>query len=150
MKYIIKCKKGYIKKLTPVTEYTDDISEAGQWGFPDPAEITANEAGGIVIPIHSPELIMYIKNRDEKLKALEEQVKNYEDLICCYKTIERLRESVDKVNHHQDAKTIQVNCEVCGKTFTAKVADRKRGWARCCCKSCAAFLRENPYKKQKR
>lgn len=30
----------------------------------------------------------------------------------------------------------------CGKTFTAKKADIKRGWASCCSKSCAAFARE--------
>ena len=30
----------------------------------------------------------------------------------------------------------------CGKSFTAKSADVKRGWARCCCKSHAAHARE--------
>ena len=30
----------------------------------------------------------------------------------------------------------------CGKSFSAKVADRKRGWARFCSKSCAAWARE--------
>jgi len=30
----------------------------------------------------------------------------------------------------------------CKKEFTAKKADRKRGWARCCGKSCAAWTRE--------
>lgn len=30
----------------------------------------------------------------------------------------------------------------CGAMFTAKVADRKRGWARSCSKSCAAKRRE--------
>lgn len=30
----------------------------------------------------------------------------------------------------------------CGKTFTAKKADVKRGWAKCCSKSCAAIARE--------
>lgn len=33
---------------------------------------------------------------------------------------------------------IKVNCDVCKNEFMAKVADRKRGWARCCSKSCAA------------
>ena len=30
----------------------------------------------------------------------------------------------------------------CGKTFTARKADIKRGWAKCCSKSCAAIARE--------
>lgn len=30
----------------------------------------------------------------------------------------------------------------CGKEFEAKAADRKRGWAKCCSKACAAFMRE--------
>lgn len=30
----------------------------------------------------------------------------------------------------------------CGIVFTAKVADRKRGWATHCSKSCAAWTRE--------
>ena len=29
-------------------------------------------------------------------------------------------------------------CVVCGDEFEAKLADRKRGWAKCCSKSCAA------------
>lgn len=34
-------------------------------------------------------------------------------------------------------KTVEVKC-VCGCVFTARVADRKRGWAKSCSKSCAA------------
>ncbi len=34
-------------------------------------------------------------------------------------------------------KTVEVKCH-CGDTFTARVADRKRGWAKSCSKSCAA------------
>lgn len=30
----------------------------------------------------------------------------------------------------------------CKKEFEAKAADVKRGWARCCCKSCASWKRE--------
>lgn len=30
----------------------------------------------------------------------------------------------------------------CGVSFLARVADRKRGWARHCSKSCAAWMRE--------
>lgn len=30
------------------------------------------------------------------------------------------------------------NCISCGKEFSARIADRKRGWARSCSKSCAA------------
>ena len=39
-------------------------------------------------------------------------------------------------------KTVEVECN-CGKTFTARVADRKRGWAKSCSKSCAAKRRDN-------
>lgn len=34
--------------------------------------------------------------------------------------------------------TVECKCQ-CGKMFTARVADRKRGWARSCSKSCAAI-----------
>ena len=34
-------------------------------------------------------------------------------------------------------KTVEVKCK-CGDTFTARVADRKRGWGRYCSKSCKA------------
>lgn len=34
-------------------------------------------------------------------------------------------------------KTVECKCH-CGATFTARVADRKRGWAKSCSKSCAA------------
>lgn len=34
------------------------------------------------------------------------------------------------------------SCETCGKPFIAKTADRARGWARCCGKSCSAKKRE--------
>ena len=33
---------------------------------------------------------------------------------------------------------IQVNCQYCTKTFTARQADRNRGWAKYCSKSCKA------------
>ncbi|WP_317915040.1 hypothetical protein [Cupriavidus sp. TKC] len=39
------------------------------------------------------------------------------------------------------SQTCQCKCKVCKKEFTAKVADRKRGWAKCCSKSCAAIRR---------
>jgi hypothetical protein len=39
------------------------------------------------------------------------------------------------------SKTKEYACH-CGKMFIAKVADRKRGWARSCSKSCAANKRE--------
>lgn len=35
--------------------------------------------------------------------------------------------------------TCEVNCDRCKKGFTARVADRKRGWARFCSKSCKAI-----------
>lgn len=34
--------------------------------------------------------------------------------------------------------TVEVKC-ACGTSFTARVADRKRGWAKSCSKSCAAI-----------
>lgn len=32
----------------------------------------------------------------------------------------------------------QYKCQQCGSTFTARTADRARGWARFCSKSCKA------------
>lgn len=34
------------------------------------------------------------------------------------------------------------NCKCCGKPFVARVADRARGWARFCSKSCKAAKQE--------
>lgn len=39
------------------------------------------------------------------------------------------------------AATVEVTCG-CGARFTARTADRARGWARSCSKSCAAKRRE--------
>lgn len=39
--------------------------------------------------------------------------------------------------------TINVKCTRCGDDFTARVADRKRGWAKFCSKSCKAKEQEN-------
>jgi hypothetical protein len=33
-------------------------------------------------------------------------------------------------------------CKSCGEDFTARTADRKRGWARFCSKSCKASAQE--------
>lgn len=38
--------------------------------------------------------------------------------------------------------TGQFKCQRCGATFTARIADRARGWAKSCSKSCAANVRE--------
>lgn len=40
--------------------------------------------------------------------------------------------------------TVKVNCQnpKCRAQFEARVADRKRGWARYCCKSCKAQHQE--------
>jgi len=35
-------------------------------------------------------------------------------------------------------KTIEVKCKNCNELFTARVADRKRGWGKFCSKSCKA------------
>ena len=35
-------------------------------------------------------------------------------------------------------RTATYECQCCGNGFTARVADRKRGWARFCSKSCKA------------
>ncbi|MBV4536900.1 hypothetical protein [Pseudomonas urmiensis] len=40
------------------------------------------------------------------------------------------------------ASTVQVACQWCRKAFTARTADRKRGWARFCSKSCKASKQE--------
>lgn len=40
------------------------------------------------------------------------------------------------------ASTAQYNCERCCKVFTARTADRNRGWARFCSKSCKASEQE--------
>ena len=40
------------------------------------------------------------------------------------------------------AATVEVACLCCKKPFTARVADRKRGWARFCSKSCKAIKQE--------
>lgn len=47
------------------------------------------------------------------------------------------------------AATASYNCVNCGGQFTARVADRKRGWARYCSKSCKATKqtqRRGPHK----
>ncbi len=33
-------------------------------------------------------------------------------------------------------------CESCGNHFDARQTDRRRGWAKCCSKKCAAIRRE--------
>ena len=40
------------------------------------------------------------------------------------------------------ASTAQYKCQCCGDLFTARTADRKRGWARFCSKSCKAVKQE--------
>lgn len=35
--------------------------------------------------------------------------------------------------------TVTVNCKCCGEAFVARVADRNRGWAKFCSKSCKAI-----------
>ncbi len=38
--------------------------------------------------------------------------------------------------HPANAATVQVKCQRCQQPFTARVADRKRGWGKFCSKSC--------------
>ena len=40
------------------------------------------------------------------------------------------------------ASTATYSCRRCGKSFTARVADRNRGWALFCSKSCKASEQE--------
>lgn len=40
------------------------------------------------------------------------------------------------------ATTVEVKCEWCKGTFNARIADRKRGWAKFCSKSCKASEQE--------
>lgn len=37
---------------------------------------------------------------------------------------------------------IKRKCDNCGKEYNADIRNLRRGWGRCCCKSCAAQLRE--------
>ena len=39
--------------------------------------------------------------------------------------------------------TVEVKCGRCKTLFTARVADRKRGWGKFCSKSCKAIKQEN-------
>jgi hypothetical protein len=41
--------------------------------------------------------------------------------------------------HPENAATVVVNCQRCKQPFTARVADRKRGWGKFCSKSCKAI-----------
>lgn len=41
--------------------------------------------------------------------------------------------------HPIGAKTVVVNCQRCKQPFTARVADRARGWGKFCSKSCKAI-----------
>ena len=52
------------------------------------------------------------------------------------------RSGVEKKHYQPRGKTVQCKCLDCGNEFTARVADRKRGWAKCCSKSCAASLKD--------
>ncbi|MCU1758751.1 hypothetical protein NTD84_03320 [Pseudomonas sp. 14P_8.1_Bac3] len=38
--------------------------------------------------------------------------------------------------------TVEVSCAWCKGTFSARIADRKRGWAKFCSKSCKAKKQE--------
>lgn len=49
---------------------------------------------------------------------------------------------MSSAKHTSEGSFVEKNCAWCGKIFVAKKADVKRGWARCCSKSCAASLRE--------
>lgn len=42
-------------------------------------------------------------------------------------------------NHPPNAATVVVKCQRCKQPFTARVADRKRGWGKFCSKSCKAI-----------
>ncbi|HEX8418974.1 MAG TPA: hypothetical protein VF638_03065 [Sphingomonas sp.] len=41
--------------------------------------------------------------------------------------------------HPEGAKTVQVKCARCSTPFTARTADRARGWGKFCSKSCKAI-----------
>lgn len=47
-----------------------------------------------------------------------------------------------KRNPADTAQKAQYKCARCGGLFLARVADRKRGWARFCSKSCKAVKQE--------
>tara|TARA_X000001388_G_scaffold12059_1_gene7226 strand:- start:492 stop:824 length:333 start_codon:yes stop_codon:yes gene_type:complete len=50
---------------------------------------------------------------------------------------------VQKSTHEIRGAKIEVNCLTCKSKFTARVADRKRGWAKYCSKSCKAKKQTN-------
>lgn len=41
--------------------------------------------------------------------------------------------------HPAGAATVEVKCQRCKRPFTARVADRQRGWGKFCSKSCKAI-----------
>ena len=43
--------------------------------------------------------------------------------------------------------TVEVRCAWCEQPFTARIADRKRGWAKCCSKACKASKQQFGYNK---
>lgn len=47
---------------------------------------------------------------------------------------------LEQSNRKSNGKTVTVRCKVCNIEFSARIADRRRGWAKCCSKSCAAKL----------
>ena len=51
------------------------------------------------------------------------------------------------VNKQTRGAKVEVSCKCCGEKFMARVADRKRGWAKFCSKSCKAKIQhiKKPY-----
>lgn len=45
--------------------------------------------------------------------------------------------------------TFECEARGCNKKFEARIADRNRGWARCCSRACASMLRETNFAKAK-
>lgn len=71
--------------------------------------------------------------RRSEAAARKRLIKNEVD-----KQLKKLGVTTEKKKETGGAK-IEVSCLCCGNKFTARVADRKRGWAKFCSKSCKAI-----------
>lgn len=78
----------------------------------------------------------------QELSTLVEATNN------AFKASEKLQETIPiivetpKTISKQSGSTVTVNCKTCDSPFTARVADRKRGWAIYCSKRCKAKMQK--------
>jgi len=55
------------------------------------------------------------------------------------------RHGISKTPARPKGAKVDCQCKNCGIPFTARKADRARGWARFCSKSCAAIFKDRAY-----